>query len=432
MLNWHSKSTFMQSILGNLQKDRWYIVYSSLAGFALVGFYYILKQVIGLEEQYSFLITFGFYAVLFDVRHFFPTYSRTLFDKQFMKENRKWFIPSWVLIIAIPIIAFALLSQGTFRSFNSFVVLAFILRLTYVLGFYHLIKQNWGFMAIYKKKHNEPEDGSDRWEKLLLLSGSFLPFVNLSKVAPVWFGGDKYAFTPGEKEMQYVIDLWLTMGNACFIVGIFFLLIGFVFNSAPQYKFVSRNIGLFLVFTFLLIRWVISSGAEQALSYLMIILLIIFVVSLFLVVKRTIDKKIHNPEKWMVLISTLVLYNGILFLPIENKFILAMAITIPHNIQYLAFTKVFNKRFYENSTKDHGFATVLAKKATVFFVLSVLYAFLFESTRTGIKYIPSSSEDFDYYRNMVAVFFVGMVLHHYYLDAVIWRVRKDKELSDQV
>jgi hypothetical protein len=158
------------------------------------------------------------------------------------------------------------------------------------------------------------------------------------------------------------MDLWMKIGNACFIFGIFFLLVGFVLKSAPQFKFVSKNIGIFLTFTFILIRWILSSGAEQALNAILILLVILFILSLFLVVKRTIDKKIKNPEKWMVLISTLILYNGILFLPIDNKIILAMAITIPHNIQYLAFTKVFSKRFYENSKKDHGFATVLAKK----------------------------------------------------------------------
>ena len=422
----------MNVILGNKQHDRWYIIYSALAGFMLVGFYVVLNQLFQLQEPIAFLITFVFYAVLFDVRHFFPTYARTLFDKQFMLENRKWFIPSWVIIIALPLICFIFFSQGEFKSFNSFVVLAFIFRLTYVLGFYHLIKQNWGFMAIYKKKHNEPEDGSDRWEKLLLLSGSFIPFVYLSKVAPVWFGSDKYAFTPGPNEAQYVTDLFVSMGNVCFLIGILFLLVGFVFNSASQIKYVSKNLGIFLVFIFILIRWIADSGTEKVLNIILLILAIIFIVSLVLVVKRQMEKKIKNPEKWMVLISSLVLYNGILLLPIENKFILAMAITIPHNIQYLAFTKVFSKRYYENSKRDHGFASVLAKKALVFFFLSLLYALLFESTRTGIKYIPSASETFDYYSNMLAIFFVGMVLHHYYLDAVIWRVRKDKDLSDKV
>jgi len=422
----------MESILDNQQQDRWYLGYSVVAGFLLVSIYYALDVMFALEEQSAFLITFAFYAVLFDVRHFFPTYARTLFDKQFMKENKSWFLLSWFLILALPLVAFIILSQGEFYSYNSFIVLSFILRLTYVFGFYHLIKQNWGFMAIYKKKHNEPEDGSDRWEKLLLLSGSFIPFVYLSKVAPVWFGGDNYAFTPGPNELQYAIDLWMKIGNVCFIFGIFFLLVGFVFKSAPQFKYVSKNIGIFLAFVFILIRWILNSGADKALNGVLILLALIFIVSLVLVVKRTIDKKIKNPEKWMVLISTLVLYNGILILPIENKIILAMAITIPHNIQYLAFTKVFSKRFYLNSKNDHGFAAVLAQKTLVFFSISVIYALLFETSRTGIKFIPSTSESFDYYRNMFSLFFIGMVLHHYYLDAVIWRVRKDKELSDQV
>jgi hypothetical protein len=44
---------------------------------------------------------------------------------------------------------------------------------------------------------------------------------------------------------------------------------------------------------------------------------------------------IQPSKKRAVFTVSLVLYHGILFLPIENKFVLVMAITIPHNIQYL-------------------------------------------------------------------------------------------------
>lgn len=61
----------------------------------------------------------------------------------------------------------------------------------------------------------------------------------------------------------------------------------------------------------------------------------------------------------------------------------------------------------------------------------MIYALIFESARTGVKFLPSGPLDpqMDFYRNMVSFFFMGMVLHHYYLDAVIWRVRKDEDLN---
>ncbi len=70
-------------------------------------------------------------------------------------------------------------------------------------------------MAIYKKKHNEPEDGSDKWEKLLLLSGAFIPFVILSTVSPVWFSGDAYAFAPKSEQLPFVLVVWKRIGGVC-------------------------------------------------------------------------------------------------------------------------------------------------------------------------------------------------------------------------
>lgn len=150
---------------------------------------------------------------MFDI--FFPTYARTLLDQHFMGLNRRWFYLSWVLIILLPILLFLIISAGEYQDFSSYLAVSFLLRATYVLGFYHLVKQNWGFMAIYKKKHNEPEDGSDKWEKLLLLSGAFIPFVILSMVSPVWFSGDEYAFAPKSEQLPFVLVVWKRIGGVC-------------------------------------------------------------------------------------------------------------------------------------------------------------------------------------------------------------------------
>ncbi|MES2799595.1 MAG: hypothetical protein V4638_06235 [Bacteroidota bacterium] len=423
----------MEAILENKKNDRFYLIYSSLAGFLLIGFYYLLRFAFSLGLEASFLITFLLFTVFFDIRHLFPTYSRTLFDRHFMTENRKWFHLAWIIILFFPIIGFVLLSQGEFSSYNSYIVFGFMIRATYVLGFYHLVKQNWGFMAIYKKKFGEPEDGSDRWEKIMLISGAFISFVYLSKLSPVWFNRvDNIAFNPPAEQLQYVLEFWEKIAISCCGVGLLFIFIGFALKVVPQFKKVSQNVGFLFLGFFIIIKWILEAGKDPVLNFLLIALIVLFVLSSAIVIRRTVVHKIYNKEKFLVLISSLILYNGIALIPLENIHLFAMAVTFPHNIQYLRFVNVFNKRYYENSKNDHGFAKVLATKTLLFFALSLIYSVVFEAFRTGIASLPIYTSSFDYFRNLISVLFLGIVLHHYFLDAVIWRVRKDKDLSEIV
>lgn len=141
-----------------------------------------------------------------------------------------------------------------------------------------------------------------------------------------------------------------------------------------------------------------------------------------------------NQGKWAVLISSVVLYNGILLIPVEQKYLLVMAVTIPHNIQYLAFVNFFNQKYYSDPKLDFGWARKLTERFGLLLIISLVYAILFEGMRTGARYMPieNGNDSVFLIRNAVAIFFISMVLHHYYLDAVIWRVRKDKDLSDKV
>ncbi|TNF46804.1 MAG: hypothetical protein EP305_09835 [Bacteroidetes bacterium] len=424
----------MESILESSSKDRWYLIYSSLSGFVLVAIYFLLKDVLKIGDSASFFSVFIVFALLFDVRHFFPTYTRTILDKSFMKENKGWFLSSWAFILLVPIVAMMLMSSSEFRAFDSYLIFSFTLRFTYIIGFYHLIKQNWGFMAIFKKKNGEKEDGSDKWEKLALLSGSFLPFVYVSLKNPVWFEGGQYIFAPKSEQLPYILNFWQNISLGLLILGFLFILISIAFKSIPQFKYVSRNLSGLFFGLFILVRWILVSGKDVPLYSIMIFLGLIFIYSLYKSISMEKIRGHWNKEKWMIFISSLVLYNGILLLPIENKFIMIMAITIPHNIQYLGFTGAFNQRYYLNSKKEHGLAKVLSEKAVVFFLLSVFYAFVFELSRTGIKYVDwfDSNDTLRFVRNIIGIFFLAMVWHHYYLDAVIWRVRKDKDLSENI
>jgi hypothetical protein len=295
-----------------------------------------------------------------------------------------------------------------------------------------LIKQNWGFIAIYKKKFNEPEDGSDRWEKLLLLSGSFIPFAYLAKTKIIWFYDEVAAFTPNANELAYVLEFWGKISALTLVLGLFFLVIGFAINARPQFKYVSRNLGYYFVGIFILIKLILVNGSDKVLYGVLIALILIFLISLIITLQKAFKFGKLNIRKWAMLLSALVLYWGVLSLPIDNKGLIIIGITIPHNIQYLVFVGLFNKKHYANSTKNHGLATILSQKAILFFIVSVIFAFAFELGRTGTNLNLFTQPDAFILKNIVAFLFLSLVMHHYYLDAVIWRVRKDEDLGKDI
>lgn len=423
----------MTTILENERKDWLYIIFSSVSGFALVGFYLLLKAVFPGNPELSLLVTFLIYAVFFDVRHLFSTYSRTYLDKVYLHENKSWLHISFAAIILIPLLALLWIARGDYFSYNTGIVFTYLLRMTTVLGFYHLVKQNWGFMAIYKKKMNEPDDGSDRWEKWMLLSGSFIPFVLAAIIYPVWFPSEQSFIYPEFHLADYMNRMWNAIAFYTVLFSIALLLVGYVFKSRPQYKYVSRNLGLFFLGVFVLMKALLNWGMIVLYAVLAGVV-ILFLVAAFMSIRKAVKQQLFNRKKWAVLVASLVLYGGILLLPVENKSVLVMAVTIPHNIQYLTFVNFFNAKFYSNSPKDHGLAKRMSQKVGFFIMVSVVYAVVYESFRTGTRFLPLGVPEETQYviGNAIAVVFLSMSLHHYYLDAVIWRVRKDKDISETV
>ena len=422
----------MENILKNARQDWMYIILSTVSGFLMIAFYFVLKNLVKLDEFTASIITLVLFSLLFDVRHFFPTYTRTFLDKDYFRENKSWLLGSTAAIIFIPLISYFILIQGEAMAYDGQIVLSFARRVTLTLGFYHLVKQNWGFIAIYKKKFNEPENGSDRWEKLVLLSGSFIPFVYLAKTRIIWFADETSAFTPNVNDLAHVVELWGKISAFTLVLGLFFLVIGFAINAKPQYKFVSRNLGYYFLAIFVVIKLILVKGSDEVLSALLIALFLVFILSISITFQKAIKFGKLNVRKWAMFVSAFVLYWGVFSLPIENTMLIIIGITIPHNIQYLVFVGLFNKKHYSKSAKNHGFATILSQKAILFFLVSLIFAFLFELGRTGTNLNLFTEPDAFILKNIVAFLFLSLVLHHYYLDAVIWRVRKDESLGKDI
>src|SRR5438105_14244452 len=104
------------------------------------------------------------WAILIDAPHVFGTFSRTYFDASEWKTRRRLMLGSLLFFVAGP--ALVLLGFG----FTFFFIAA-------LWAYYHLVKQHYGFMVLYKKKNNDLAPIDNALDRFLLMFAFNYPFV---------------------------------------------------------------------------------------------------------------------------------------------------------------------------------------------------------------------------------------------------------------
>src|SRR5439155_11779181 len=107
------------------------------------------------------------WAILIDAPHVFGTLSRTYFDVSEWKTRKRLLLGSLLFFVIGPTLV--LLGLG----FTFFFVAA-------LWAYYHLVKQHYGFMVLYKKKNNDlaPLDNAlDRWLLMFAFNYPFVAFI---------------------------------------------------------------------------------------------------------------------------------------------------------------------------------------------------------------------------------------------------------------
>src|SRR5438309_1817619 len=104
------------------------------------------------------------WAILIDAPHVFGTLSRTYFDTSEWKTRKRLLLGSLLFFVVGPTLV--LLGLG----FTFFFVAA-------LWAYYHLVKQHYGFMVLYKKKNNDLAPVDNALDRLLLMFAFNYPFV---------------------------------------------------------------------------------------------------------------------------------------------------------------------------------------------------------------------------------------------------------------
>jgi hypothetical protein len=117
-----------------------------------------------------------FWVALIDTPHFFGTYSRTYLDKKEFKQRKPllmWSLLWFIVGPAIILLCYLLYSSGAIGYELPWILL------TSFFGFWaywHVVRQHYGFLALYKKKNQENSKLDYYIDSSLLYSGLMLPF----------------------------------------------------------------------------------------------------------------------------------------------------------------------------------------------------------------------------------------------------------------
>jgi hypothetical protein len=109
-------------------------------GSALAGYVYIVLNVI-LQVPITFL--WWFWSIAFDGTHIFGTASRTFFDREARRKNRRLLFGSLAFF-------FTLGPTMVLAGLKSYLAL-----LVGTWAYYHVIRQHYGFMVLYKVKNRD-------------------------------------------------------------------------------------------------------------------------------------------------------------------------------------------------------------------------------------------------------------------------------------
>lgn len=315
------------------------------------------------------------WAILIDAPHVFGTFSRTYFDRT-ERQNRAPLLWGSLLFFAIgPLLVFA--DAGLIFFF-----------LAALWAYYHLVKQHYGFMVLYKKKNNDLAPVDNALDRLLLLFAFNYPFV---------------AFIARDPEAMKRVPAALQSG----VSGLAMVLLAGTIVLA--------------------VAWL---GRQ---------------------VQRAITGEALNVPKYLLLAAAIPMHWIVLLTPMPHKPIAIVAIlTIYHNLQYHRLIWFHNKKYVgtaargSNATvkegrpssaidprQKYGAAELISRRLLYYIAFGILFGLIYQGPRQILGYISLKGGDGSQsFATQLGISFLwGYAFIHYYLDSKIWRVRRDPSVG---
>lgn len=300
------------------------------------------------------------WAILIDAPHVFGTFSRTYFDRT-ERKNRARLLWGSLLFFAIgPLLVLAGL------AFVFFFVAA-------LWAYYHLVKQHYGFMVLYKKKNGDLSRVDNLLDRLLLLFAFNYPFVEFIARDP-----EAMARVPA----------------------------------------------------------VLRGGVNGLSELLLVSTVLLFVAWLGRQIQRAVAGEPLNVPKYLLLAAAIPMHWIVLLTPMPHKPIAIVAIlTIYHNFQYHRLIWFHNKKYTPGSRAKYGAAEFISRRLLYYVAFGVLFGVLYQGPRQFLYYFglqngAAGIADQALLIQLGISFLWGYAFIHYYLDSKIWRVRRDPSVGE--
>lgn len=315
------------------------------------------------------------WAILIDAPHVFGTFSRTYFDRT-ERQNRPRLLWGSLLFFAVgPLLVWA----GA--AFVFFFVAA-------LWAYYHLVKQHYGFMVLYKKKNSDLAPVDNALDRLLLLFAFNYPFVAFIARDPSAMARVPQPLPSGVG----AVEMLLLAGTV--ILGVAWL-------------------------------------ARQ--------------------IQRVLLGQSLNIPKYLLLAAAIPMHWIVLLTPMPNKPIAIVAIlTIYHNLQYHRLIWFHNKKYQRSDPslspvdrtpeapaaltlrRKFGAAELISRRLIYYIAFGIFFGLIYQGPRQYLGYLTLHSHQHQpgVVEPSIPVqlgisFLWGYAFIHYYLDSKIWRVRRD-------
>jgi hypothetical protein len=145
------------------------------AGLLLLAFFVLIGDVQGgYAAGYPLLVMVFLWGTLFDGTHVWATYARTYFAPDSGSRAQVPGSWSWLVLLAGPTMAIIAWKTAIPALFQFFLLAA------YLWAYWHLVRQHYGFLMLYRRRAGETGARGARLDELVLWSGCLYPFLRFS------------------------------------------------------------------------------------------------------------------------------------------------------------------------------------------------------------------------------------------------------------
>ncbi len=319
----------------------------------------------------SAVVLWWVWILAIDGPHIFGTLARTYLDRQEWRNRTRLFTGSlaWFAVGPLCVALSVIFNTGLF--YHSFLAFAAL------WAYWHVVRQHYGVMVLYKKKNADLHPVDDRIDSFAIYAGQLGPLV---------------AFVLTHPQAQKILGLSGDLSWAPPVVTAAWLL-------------TAVAMGLF------------------------------FIRQLFLASRR---KPVNLPK--LLLLTAVIGLASLVFSPkvaAQMDFLaFFVVVTVFHNVQYHAVVWSYLERRYRGPG-DFGWAQRLASHFAYYAITGVIFTLIYRGLGCGLGAHPGCSAPQIAVplgagltgRDLAIAFMWGFALHHYYLDQKIWRVKKDAQLN---